>query len=146
MNTNTRILAIKALFRNDEEHGFLFHLGGADLHEAWTMVTERAESCWRYEVQRGQREEMVAFLLAQCRAYERGASLPGLSIKETGFQLAGNIYLLEKYGELEVDEYNGLALIAADGRGIIHVLPNLHIAEQVLQVVELRDSVPAGRA
>jgi hypothetical protein len=104
-----KILQISVFYKNDSPLGFGFTLTEdfGDLNLIYDATVESYETEYRQAVHRSSTQALIADMFRQLDTIGR--------LKLTGIEAVsialGNIYILEKYGYLKSDEFNGILTV-----------------------------------
>jgi hypothetical protein len=123
-----RVIALSALYRDDRDDGFSFHILSPDLHESW----ERLHG----ETQARPTAKQLKIARRVLRHGRRGQTLPGMTEHETVAALTKSVYWLERHGFIKSDEYNGVVVGVLDRHGIPRVFHDLTEAHRWIALDE----------
>jgi hypothetical protein len=111
-----RLVSITALWRNNTDEGFGFHLAGVGVQDVANAIADLYQS-----LKRTPREEFESFLsdLVPSQLVEAGKAhklrLQGNRTKELEQIViiggAANVYILEQEKRLQADKYNGMVFV-----------------------------------
>ena len=106
-----RLVQVSAFYRNDKPEGVgvsLFEdFDYPYLDDVFNGIKSNYDEMWKQSVYESDTRKLINELVAQLDAI--GSSKRELSISQAALVI-GNVYLLEKLGELVSDKFNGLWL------------------------------------
>ena len=106
-----KLIQLSAFFRNDKPDGVGVTLTEefGDLDDVLSTIKTNWDAMWRLAVQESNTRELIDDLFRQLDVITKFKE-DGLGPTEITI-LIGNLYLLERIGELTGDEFNGLLLV-----------------------------------
>jgi hypothetical protein len=105
----TRLVAISAFYKNDRPEGIGISIDESfgNLDNLLDILTASYNAMWDECQAEGSLPALIGDLRSQLTGI--GSSKPHYGIAEVSI-IIGNIYLLEKHGQMVTDEFNGLQL------------------------------------
>ena len=108
--TTKRLIQISAFYKNDKPTGIGISIDQSfgNLDDLLIILTASYNAMWAECQENGSLPDLISDLRLQL--LEMGETRPHYGIEEMSL-IVGNIYLLEKMGQMVTDEFNGLQLV-----------------------------------
>ena len=107
--TTTKLQAISVFYRNDQPNGIGLTLTDAfgPLERVIDTLADHYELMYREAVQRSELRQLIKDLFGQLDHFSSPENKNRLKLKDI-LLVIGNVILLEKYGFIKADEFNGM--------------------------------------